>query len=165
MEMNADDEFYVIRAADNQVKTVATRNADRQGHKTDAIADALFSKTLAVLFGRIEEENTKSVKKLLDKPLETWEEQSLVGSILTPDRVFGKESTLGVLMKFVFCSLFAIPEHFLRFYPFAGKYYFIPYQKDLQVESETYRDVLRLHVDESDNDIEARARVGAGVTN
>jgi hypothetical protein len=34
--------FMLQSATDNQVKTLSARNADREGHCADAIADALF---------------------------------------------------------------------------------------------------------------------------
>ena len=47
-----DDYLYHTRALENQVKTLSSRNADREGHAADAIADALFSNTLMVRFRR-----------------------------------------------------------------------------------------------------------------
>jgi hypothetical protein len=47
-----DDELYGTRATDNQVKTLSTRKADREGHCADAIADALFRITFFVRFRR-----------------------------------------------------------------------------------------------------------------
>ena len=47
-----DDNVYGSRAVDNQVKTLNSRKADREGHAADAIADALFRITIMVRFRR-----------------------------------------------------------------------------------------------------------------
>lgn len=72
---------------------------------------------------------------------------------------------LSVLMDFGLCPVFITPEHVLRCYSFAAKYYFSPYREDLKVESETQTEGLGVRFEEGDTDVEARAHGGDDVTN
>lgn len=47
-----DDDLFGTRAADNQVKMLSSRKADREGHSADALADALFLVVFALRFRR-----------------------------------------------------------------------------------------------------------------
>ena len=49
---NLDDDLFGTRASDNQVKTLSNRNADKEGHAADVLADALFRIILGVRFHR-----------------------------------------------------------------------------------------------------------------
>lgn len=57
MIMTADDDLFVKRAANNQVKTVAPSKADRERQIADAIADALL--VILLLYDLEEEEKSR----------------------------------------------------------------------------------------------------------
>ena len=47
-----DDDLMGTRSAENPVKTLSNRKADKEGHSTDVVADAFFRIVLAVRFRR-----------------------------------------------------------------------------------------------------------------
>ena len=85
-----DDDLYRTRASNNQVKTISSRKADREGHTADAIADALFRITSMMRFRRRGVSQSSNVSSLLDAVLEGGGEHSLHGFIVTADRGYGK---------------------------------------------------------------------------
>lgn len=80
-----DDDLYGTRASNNQVETISSRKADREGHTADAIADELFRITLMVRFRRRGVSQSSNVSSLLDAVLEGRGEHSLHGFIVTAD--------------------------------------------------------------------------------
>jgi hypothetical protein len=81
-----DDDLYGTRAADNQVKSLSARKADREGHCADAFADALFRITFFVRFRRRGRTQGENVSQLLNYILESRGEQSFHGFTMTADR-------------------------------------------------------------------------------
>lgn len=116
-----DDDILGTRVEDNQVKTISARKADKEGHCADAIADALFSITLAVSFRRRQEPQSENVKKLVEILLHGRGESSLHGLILTADRCYGSTSMAQIFSKLGIGSMVIMPQYLLRCHPFVGR--------------------------------------------
>ena len=116
-----DDDLYGTRAGDNQVKSISSGKADREGHTADAIADALFRVTLMVRFRRRGEKQSDNVKQLIRNLLEGHGEHSIHGLVFTADRGYGSMALLKLLLSYNIGSIFIMPEHLLRCHPFVGK--------------------------------------------
>lgn len=89
-----DDDLMGTRSRDNQVKMLSDRNADREGHSTDNVADALFRLTDVSRFRRCGEPQVTNVSRLLTSLMESHRELTQRGVILTADRGFGLRSIL-----------------------------------------------------------------------
>jgi hypothetical protein len=116
-----DDDLYGTRAVDNQVKTLSSRKADREGHCADALADALFRITLFVRFRRRGNSQANNVRNLLNCVLESRGEQSFHGFTITADRGYAKMSLVKELLKFDLGIVLVMPEHLIACHPFVGK--------------------------------------------
>lgn len=131
------DDLYGTRAADNQVKTLSNRKADKEGHTADAIADALFRITLMVRFRRRGISQTDNVYSLVEAILEGRGEQSVHGFILTADRGYGKLSLMRELLCHRIGSIMIMPEHLLQSHPFVGKSFLSITRNDDEDKSES----------------------------
>lgn len=143
-----DDDLYGTRAKDNQVKTLSSRKADREGHAADTVADALFRVTLAVRFRRRGQTQTTNVIKLLDILVESRGEQSLHGLVLTADRGYGSMSLMRILMGRGIGSMLIMPQHLLRCHPFVGQSFFNVTRLD-DDEAEIDGDGMEIGTDEA----------------
>jgi hypothetical protein len=83
-----DDDLYGTKAADNHVKLLSSRKADKEGHCSDSLADAMFRVTFMVRFRRRGESQSKNVMQLMESVLQNHGEQSLHGFVITADRGF-----------------------------------------------------------------------------
>ena len=134
-----DGDLYGTRASDNQVKTIRSRKADKEGHCVDALADALFRVTLMVRFRRRGESQASNVEKLVNTVVDARGEESLSEFVITADRGYGKMSMIPSLARKEINSLlrkplgfiFIMPEHLLRCHPFAGASQFDPAKMDI----------------------------------
>ena len=113
-----DDDLYGTRASDNQVKTLSSRKADREGHTADALCDALFRVTYMVRFRRREETQASCVASMIDALLEGRGERHLSGFTVTVDRGYGKLSTLTSLFIRGINYILIMPDHILKCHPF-----------------------------------------------
>lgn len=116
-----DDDLYGTRPSDNQVKTISSRKADREGHTADAIADALFRITLMVRFRRRGVTQTSNVSSLLDALLEGRGEQSVHGLVVTAERGYGKLELIEELVRHCVWAILVMPDHVLRCHPFVAR--------------------------------------------
>jgi hypothetical protein len=116
-----DDDLYGTRSSDNQVKTLSSRKADKEGHCADALADALFRITFMVRFRRRGEAQSLSVSKLLEDVLYARGEQSVCGFTITADRGYAKMSLVRALNGLGISSMFVMPDHIIRCHPFAAR--------------------------------------------
>lgn len=119
-----DDDLYGTRAADNQVKTLSARKADKEGHVADAVADAFFRISLAVRFRRRGESQAENVDKVLQTLLGGRGEQSVLGFVVTADRGYGNLSLLKNLLKQGIGAVMVMPEHLLKCHPFVAESFF-----------------------------------------
>jgi YqaJ-like viral recombinase domain len=118
-----DDDLYGTRASDNQVKSLSSRKADREGHCADALADALFRITFFVRFRRRGRTQSDNVNQLLSSILESRGEQSFHGFTITADRGYAKMSLVKQLLKYDLGVVLIMPEHLVACHPFVGKSY------------------------------------------
>lgn len=130
-----DDDLFGTRAADNQVKMLSNRKADREGHSADAVADALFRIVLALRFRRRAEPQHVSVRKLIDSLMDGRGEKSITGCIVTADRGYGNERFMKILMEQGLGSIFVMPDHILGCHPFVGKSFLNPLRGDLEADA------------------------------
>ena len=140
MFVTMDDDLYGSRATDNQVKSLSSRKADREGHIADAVADAFFRVTLMVRFRRRGESQLTNVRSLIADLLESRGEQSMHGCIFTADRGYGKMSLLREFQRNGIGSMLVLPEHLLRCHPFVGKSFLLPSRYDEEESEETDND-------------------------
>lgn len=136
-----DDDLFGTRAADNQVKTLSARKADKEGHSEDAIADALFRVVLGLRFRRREELHTESVRKLLITVLDERGEEALNGCIIAADRGYGKDSFLEILSGHGLSSIFVMPEHLIRCHPFVAQSLLDVSRNNLEEEFEANNEI------------------------
>ena len=115
-----DDDLYGTRAKYNQVKSLSAREADREGHSADAIADALFRIIFMVRFRRRGEKQSHNVQQLVECLLEARGERSLHGLLFTADRGYVSMSLVRSLLSHGIGSIFIMPEHILGCHPFVG---------------------------------------------
>lgn len=132
-----DDDLYGTRAADNQVKTLSARKADREGHVADSLADAFFRLTLALRFRRRGESQAQNVDSLLSNLLAVRGEKSLLGFVITADRGYGKFSLLKRLLKRGIGAMMIMPDHVLKCHHFVGQSFFDVSRNEMDSESES----------------------------
>ena len=137
-----NDDLYGTRAADNQVKNLSWRKADREGHSADAIADAFFRIIMALRFRRRNEIVVDSVPKLVSTLTEGREEEALGGFFITADREYGNESILKFPMESGIGSMLIMPEYILRAHPFVGKSFLDPLRCDVEEDDERMKDAV-----------------------
>lgn len=126
-----DDDLFGTRANDNQVKSLSSRKADREGHSADAVADALTRIVLALRFRRRGEALTDALRQLLTIFFEGRGEQARSGFLITADRGYGKTTVLDLLSSFGVAALFVMPDHILRAHPFVAESYLNPCRGDI----------------------------------
>lgn len=73
------------------------RNADKEGHAADSIADALFRFVLGWRVRRREKAQTDSVSKLLTTIIDDKGEEAWNGFVITTDGGYGKDAFLDIL--------------------------------------------------------------------
>lgn len=128
--LTLDDDLFGTRAADNQVKLLSSRKADKEGHSADAVADALSRIVFGLRFRRRGETQVDAVKALLSGIFEGKGEDSLNGCMVTADRGYGKESFLNLMASFGVASAFIMPDHILRAHPFVASSFMNPHRDD-----------------------------------
>ena len=137
-----DDDLYGTRAADNQVKNLSSRKANREGHSADVTAYALFRIIMALRFRRRGETVVDPVRKLVSTLTEGRGEQALGGFTIKADRGYGKESILKCLMESGIGSMLIMPEHIVRAHPFVGKSFLDPLRYDVEEDDEGMTDAV-----------------------
>lgn len=125
-----DDDLFGTRAADNQVKTISARKADKEGHVADVLADALFRIVMGLRFRRRGEKQEVAIRRLMENVTDGRGEAALVGLTLTADRGYGKEAIVGILAELGISSMFILPEHLLRCHPFIGQSFLRSHRDD-----------------------------------
>lgn len=100
-----DDDLYKSCACDNQVKTMSSRKADKEGYCAGSICNALLRVTLCVHFRRRGESQTSNTKKLLEHFIEMRGELLLNGLAATVDRRYGSMALLRTSAGFVICGM------------------------------------------------------------
>lgn len=106
-----DDDLYGIRTRDNLVKSVRSRMADREVHRSDAVADAFFRITFIIRFcrrGDMQAENALNIFKNLFVGLR---EQSVHGLVITAYRSYGSMSLISNLLLWSIGTILIMPEH------------------------------------------------------
>lgn len=116
--LTLDDELMGTRSNSNPVKTLSSRKADREGHSSDVLADALFRITLMSRFHRRGEQQVDTVERLIRSVQECQGEMSCRSAILTADRGYGRERFLRVIQEKGLSLLFVMPDHVLSIHPF-----------------------------------------------
>lgn len=101
-----DDDLIRTRAADNQVKILSRRKADREGHADDVLANVMFRVLFARRFRRRVEAHLESVRKLLSVLLSLCWEEELLSCIITADWGYGKEVFMLLMCDFHVGSVF-----------------------------------------------------------
>ena len=96
--LTLDDDLYGNRAIDNQIKTISNRNAVKEGHCADAMADPFSRLTLYVRFRRRGQLQASSVHELLSTILKD-KGRAITENLLQPIGVTGN------LRLFAVCSL------------------------------------------------------------
>lgn len=134
MFATVDDDLFGTRAADNQVKMLSARKADREGHSADAVADALSRVVMALRFRRRGESQVESVGKLLSTLLDGKGQEALNSCVVTADRGYGKESFLNLFTSFGLAAVFVMPDHILRCHPFVASSLLDPLRDDYEVD-------------------------------
>lgn len=148
-----DDDLYGTRARDNQVKTLSSRKADKEGHSADVLCDAFFRITLGVRFRRRGESQASNVEKLLDVFTSGHGEMSLRGIVASADRGYGSLKLLKNFISRGMGGVMIMPNHLLRCHPFAAESSFNVTRHD--DEAGDYYDIADEDSDgSSDNEIE-----------
>ena len=119
--LTLDDDLYGTRAADNQVKKLSARKADKEGHCAIAVADALYRSTVGVRFMRRGESQDTCVDKVIRYVFEEQGQVNINGVIMAADRGFGKTAAIRKLASLGINIIFIFPEHLLRCHPFVGE--------------------------------------------
>lgn len=130
-----DDELYVTRARDNQLKTLSARKDDKEGHPADVLVDAFFCRTIAIRFRRCQQPQNVNVQRLLQDLLEGYGQTSLAVFIITGDRGYRKISFAEELRNLRVGSIFIAPSHLIRCHPFAPASFYDPFRDDNEEES------------------------------
>lgn len=94
-----DADLYGTRARDNQVKTLSSRKADKEGHSADVLCDTLFRITLGVRFRRRGDSQASNADKLLDVFNSGHGEISLRRIVASADRGYGSLKLLKNLIS------------------------------------------------------------------
>ena len=124
--LTLDDDLHGTRSKSNQVKKLSARKADKEGHCSIVVADALFRVILAWRFDRRGEAQDVSVDKTLDRLLENRGELSVAGVTMTADRGFAKFAGIPKLMAHGIHAVYIFPEHLIRCHPFVGASFLAP---------------------------------------
>ena len=113
-----DDDLYGTRSRENQVKSISTRKADKEGHSAIAVCEALFRPTLAIRFCRRGEKQELTVNEVMRSLIGNCGQVSLKGMLLTADRGFGSVRGVVNLTSFGFGSIFIFSQHLVKCHPF-----------------------------------------------
>ena len=125
-----DDDVYGTRARDNQVKSLSTRKAEKEGHIADVIDDALFRVILRVRFRRRSKSQEAIVRKLLSSILDGTGQMSPAGITVTGGRGYGKLSLVKKLREMAIGSILIMPNHLICCHTFSARSYCSPYRED-----------------------------------
>lgn len=137
-----DDDLYDTRYRENHVKILSARKADKKGHSTDTVSDALFRITritLEVRFQKQGESQSSNVERLLDSLTEDQGQMFMYGLIVTADRGYG---SIGLLKSLIGCSMggvMILPDHLLRFQPIVGKSQFVSSSADEDINCDYHQ--------------------------
>lgn len=116
-----DDDLIGTQGRDIPVRTLSARKADKKGHSSDVVADALFRFVLQLRFRRRGESHMENVKKLLSPMMDHRGDNSLKGVLLMVDRGYGTEKMLEEIAKFGVSRFVIMPDHSLKCHPFVAK--------------------------------------------
>lgn len=86
-----DDDLFGTRAAENQVRTLSNRKADKEGHSADDLAHALLRFDFALRFRYRGELHVESMLNLLSILLDGCREEAVNKCIITADRGYRKD--------------------------------------------------------------------------
>jgi hypothetical protein len=78
------DDLYVTRSSDDQIKTLRSRKADKEGHCAGALTNALFRITFVVRFGPRGEAQSLSVSKRFEDVFIPAVSRAFVDLLLQP---------------------------------------------------------------------------------
>lgn len=78
-----DEDLFETRAAGNQIKMPSSRNADKEGHSADPVADALYRVILGIKFWRRGVRQKNLVQIVLSDILDGKGGETLSSCILT----------------------------------------------------------------------------------
>lgn len=105
---------------------LSARKADKEGHPADAVGDTFFRIVLALRFRLRGESQLDSVCLLFEVQTKCRVEGGTSIFIVIADRGYGKPSSMELLTKFEFSSVFVMPGHLLRVRSFVASWYLNP---------------------------------------
>lgn len=95
-----DDNHFEALAADNQVKMLSSKKADRKSHSADAVEGALFTTFSNKTFWQRREHQMDLVQTLLSDMLDNKYQNALNSCIVTVDCSYGKSDFAGAITTF-----------------------------------------------------------------